>query len=66
MAWVYLQKTASIKAELAGLKNINIWLTLAVGAIGFGGMFSVYSYVSPILTEYTHTDIRIVPIALAI
>lgn len=41
MAWVYLQKTASIKAELAGLKNINIWLTLAVGAIGFGGMFSV-------------------------
>lgn len=61
-----LQKTASIKAELAGLKNINIWLTLAVGAIGFGGMFSVYSYVSPILTEYTHADIRIVPIALAI
>ncbi len=49
-----LQKTASIKAELAGLKNINMWLTLAVGAIGFGGMFSVYSYVSPILTEYTH------------
>mgnify|MGYP003517407311 CR=1 FL=1 len=66
MAWVYLQKTASIKAELASLKNINIWLTLAVGAIGFGGMFSVYSYVSPILTEYIHTVIRIVPIALAI
>lgn len=61
-----LQKTASIKAELAGLKNINMWLTLAVGAIGFGGMFSVYSYVSPILTEYTHADISIVPIALAI
>ena len=61
-----LQKTASIKAELAGLKNINMWLTLAVGAVGFGGMFSVYSYVSPILTEYTHADIRIVPIALAI
>jgi Trk K+ transport system NAD-binding subunit len=53
-------------AELAGLKNINMWLTLAVGAVGFGGMFSVYSYVSPILTEYTHADIRIVPIALAI
>lgn len=43
-----------------------MWLTLAVGAVGFGGMFSVYSYVSPILTEYTHADIRIVPIALAI
>ncbi|MCH7393717.1 MFS transporter [Acinetobacter dispersus] len=61
-----LQKTASIKAEMAGLKNINMWLTLAVGAIGFGGMFSVYSYVSPILTEYTHANIRVVPVALAI
>ncbi len=31
-----VQATASIKTELAGLKNINMWLTLAVGAIGFG------------------------------
>ena len=60
------QKTASIRAELAGLKNVNMWLTLAVGAVGFGGMFSVYSYISPILTEYAHADIKIVPIALAI
>lgn len=58
--------TASMKTELAGLKNINMWLTLAVGSIGFGGLFSVYSYVSPILTEYTQTDIRMVPIALAV
>ncbi|ATZ67097.1 MFS transporter [Acinetobacter haemolyticus] len=63
---IHPQKTASIRAELKGLKNINMWLTLAVGAIGFGGMFSVYSYVSPILTEYTHADISVVPIALAI
>ena len=61
-----VHKTASIKNELAGLKNINIWLTLAVGAIGCGGMFSVYSYISPILTEYTQTDIIVVPFALAI
>ncbi|CAA0155280.1 MFS transporter [Acinetobacter baumannii] len=58
--------TASVKNELAGLRNINIWLTLAVGAVGFGGMFSVYSYISPILTEYTHADISIVPFALAV
>lgn len=63
---ISVHKTASIKNELAGLKNINMWLTLAVGAVGFGGMFSVYSYISPILTEYTHADISIVPIALAI
>jgi DHA1 family inner membrane transport protein len=61
-----VHKTASIKNELAGLRNINMWLTLAVGSVGFGGMFSVYTYISPILTEYTHADISIVPIALAI
>ena len=60
------QATASFRAELAGFKNLDMWLTLAVGAIGFGGMFSVYSYASPILTEYTGASIKLVPIALAV
>lgn len=59
------KETASIQNELRGLKNTQMWLTLAVGAIGFGGLFSVYSYVSPILTEYTHASIQVVPFALA-
>lgn len=58
--------SASFRDELAGFKNINMWLTLAVSAIGFGGMFSVYSYISPILTHYTGVGIQSVPIALAI
>ncbi|AFJ03713.1 MFS permease [Methylophaga frappieri] len=58
--------TSSMRAEIAGFKNINMWLTLAIGAIGFGGMFSVYSYASPILTEYTGASIKVVPLALAI
>ena len=62
---IQLDHTASIQNELRGLKNTQMWLTLAVGAIGFGGLFSVYSYVSPILTEYTHARIEIVPFALA-
>jgi len=60
-----LDHTASIQNELRGLKNTQMWLTLAVGAIGFGGLFSVYSYVSPILTEYTHASIQVIPFALA-
>lgn len=60
------QANASMMTELSGLKNMQMWLTLAVGAIGFGGMFAVYSYVSPILTEYTQANIQIVPFALAI
>lgn len=61
-----IPKGASMRTELMGLKNINMWLTLAVGAIGFGGMFSVYSYVSPILTQYTHASLQIIPLALSI
>jgi DHA1 family inner membrane transport protein len=57
---------SSFRSELAGFKNIHMWLTLAVGAIGFGGMFSVYSYISPILTNYTGVGIHSVPVALAI
>ncbi len=37
-----LDHTASIQNELRGLKNTQMWITLAVGAIGFGGLFSVY------------------------
>lgn len=36
-------------AELGALANSQVWLTLAVGAIGFGGVFSVISYVAPAL-----------------
>lgn len=58
--------SASFRKEIAGFKNINMWLTLATGAIGFGGMFSVYSYASPILTQYTGVSIKVVPVALAV
>lgn len=58
--------SASIRKEIAGFKNIHMWLTLAIGAIGFGGLFSVYSYASPILTEYTGANVKVVPIALAV
>lgn len=63
---VPVQATASIRMELAGLKNLQMWMTLSIGAIGFGGLFSVYTYISPILTEYTHANIQIVPVALAV
>lgn len=57
---------ASIRQELKGFKNVDMWLTLAVAAIGFGGIFAVYSYVSPILTHYTHLKTEMIPIVLAI
>ncbi|XID75235.1 MFS transporter [Alkanindiges sp. WGS2144] len=69
--WLALPKmavpaSASIKAEFKGIKNSQMWLTLGIAAIGFGGMFSVYTFVSPLLTHYTGVSIRYVPVALAI
>ncbi|MGQ3113807.1 MAG: MFS transporter, partial [Brevundimonas sp.] len=39
--------------ELAALKNRQVWLTLGVSAIGFGGMFAVYAYLASTLREVT-------------
>jgi DHA1 family inner membrane transport protein len=41
-------------------------LTLGIGAIGFGGMFAVYSYMAPTLTEVTRVSESTVPVFLSI
>ncbi|WP_017537772.1 MULTISPECIES: MFS transporter [Nocardiopsis] len=53
-AWVPSQKPhpgTSVRAELGALKRGQVWLALAVGAVGFGGMFASYSYISPMMTD---------------
>jgi len=52
--------------ELAALRNRQVWLTLAVGAIGFGGLFCVYTYVASTMIEVTHVPAAIVPLVLAL
>lgn len=37
--------------ELGALINPQVLLTLAIGTVGFGGMFAVYTYISWTLTE---------------
>ncbi len=44
---------ASPLRELGALKRRQVWLTLATGAIGFGGLFAVYAYLQSTLTEVT-------------
>lgn len=59
-------RRATIRRELTALRSAQVWLTLAAGAIGGGGMFAVYSYVSPILTDRAGVAPGIVPVALAL
>ena len=57
---------ASPLRELGALARPQVWLTLGIGAIGFGGMFSVFSYIKPLLTEVTGMPVGAVPLVLAL
>jgi DHA1 family inner membrane transport protein len=39
--------------ELGALKRPQVWMTLAIGAIGFGGIFAVYTYLGSTLLDVT-------------
>jgi DHA1 family inner membrane transport protein len=53
-------------AELGALRRIQVWLALAVGMVGFGGMFAVYTYVSTTLTDVAGVSRALVPLALMV
>ncbi len=57
---------ASPLRELSGLRRPQLWLTLGIAAIGFGGLFAVYSYVAPMLTQVTGVREAAVPLFLAV
>jgi DHA1 family inner membrane transport protein len=59
-------KDASPLTELGALKNKHVWLTLGIGAIGFGGMFSVYTYLSTTLLEVTRVSPVLAPFVFAV
>ena len=62
-------KTASggkVMSELGALKRKQVWLTLGIAATGFCGMFAVFSYISPIVTEVAGLSPGMVPVMMAI
>ena len=54
------------KSELSALGNTQVWLTLGAGAIGFGGMFAVYSFIAPLMTEGMGVSPDMVPVILVV
>ncbi|WP_066342073.1 MFS transporter [Azohydromonas lata] len=57
---------ASPLRELGALGRPQVWLTLGIGAIGFGGMFSVFSYIKPTLIEVAGLSLEAMPFMLAL
>jgi DHA1 family inner membrane transport protein len=52
--------------ELGALKRKQVWLTLGIAASGFCGMFAVFTYISPIVTEVAGLNVGMVPVFMAI
>ena len=51
--------------ELRAFNRAQVWYALAIGAVGFAGMFCVFSYLAPTLIHVTGVAERWIPIALA-
>lgn len=55
---------ATGRRELSAFAKPQVWLTLLAGAIGFGGMFAVYSYIAPTVTDVGGLGESAVPVFL--
>lgn len=67
--WIWLPAVgathaSSLVTELGALRRPQVWFALAVGMVGFGGMFAVYTYIATTLTDVTGMSSVWVPLAL--
>lgn len=71
LIWIYLPQDrvvegASIARELGAFTRPQVWLTLAIAATGFGGMFAIFSYIALTVTEVTLLSVGMVPVVMVI
>lgn len=55
-----------LRTELSAFRRPQVWLGLGITTIGFGSLFAVYSYISPILTTVSGIGAGQVTIVLAL
>jgi MFS transporter, DHA1 family, inner membrane transport protein len=55
---------ATGRRELAALRHPQLWYAMVAGAIGFGGMFALFSYVAPMVTHTGGLSSSTVPVFL--
>jgi DHA1 family inner membrane transport protein len=57
---------ATVRGELLALRRPQVLLTLVVGIVGFGGMFALYSYIAPVITDVAGLSRGTVPLVLLV
>jgi len=55
---------ATVRGELGALRRPQVLLTLAIGIVGFGGMFALYSYIAPLVTDVAGLSRGTLPVVL--
>ncbi|PZU49948.1 MAG: MFS transporter [Sphingomonas sp.] len=70
IAWLAPSQPAKVGqspfTELGALANGQVWLTLSIGAIGFGGLFAVYTYLASTILDVTMAPPAAIPPMLAV
>ena len=61
-----VQEGASIRRELSAFGKPQVWLTLGIASVGFGGMFSVFSYIASTTTQTAGLPVTMVSIVIAL
>ncbi|MCA0394270.1 MAG: MFS transporter [Proteobacteria bacterium] len=58
-------QASNVRAELEVVSRMPVLLGLLMTVLGFGGMFAVYTYIQPLLTQVTgFADVAVSPILL--
>jgi DHA1 family inner membrane transport protein len=71
LIWLFLpkdevQEGASPLRELGAFRRKQVWFTLGIGAVGFGGLFSVFSYIASTATQVAGMPDSAVPMMMAL
>ncbi|CAN7648077.1 MFS transporter [Rhizobium sp. LjRoot30] len=71
LIFIYLPKDkvaagASFTRELGAFRRTQVWLTLGIAAVGYGGMFAVFSYIASTATQVAMMSESMVSVIMAL
>ncbi|MDR3375178.1 MAG: MFS transporter [Ancalomicrobiaceae bacterium] len=71
LLWLHLpedepHENAGVMRELIAFTHPQVLLTLLMAATGFGGMFSIFSYIAATTTDYAHLPVVMVAVIMAL
>lgn len=58
--------TATIRSELFALREPAVIAAFLTGVVGFGGVFAMYSYIAPIITDVVDLPSGVIPVFLLV